>query len=1502
MKKGKGMRNAKRILSGLMVAAMLLGGGVTPATAAELDAAKTVAEQTVAGAAAQNGVAEKAATDATTQAAEASKTVADAATNEAGAEKAVADATDATAQTAGAEKSATDATVQDGVVEKTATDAKDAADAAEKTTTDTAQDATTQKNGTDTTTTDAAAEKTATDAAAQDAVAEKPETDELLGDDVLLEDGIMLLDAEPDAGSSGKVYTLESQGLTAFDKGGKKDGDSESAGTGNYFTIIYSSNSKVDSSSKKWDDGYKSSQRINFGKKAETNKNAVQFTTNGAATVSIWWVQGGEDNREMTILGSDGKSVATTSGTYKKNTAYFSTLSLDAAGTYYLGGATGNNYIFKVVVTETSDDTPAPTYSDWSTVAAPVIDSVTQNGGNVDVSVSANVKKYTAADYVEVTLTAADGTVVETKRSSAEATSHTLSFTPSASGTYTASARIVRNETVIDEAGNETTTTRETSAAETKSAEYVLPLGTPSVTSATNLGAGSVSVEWTSVTEATSYVVSVEGTGISKEVTDTKASVEGLTVDQTYQIKVAAKRGEELSESTGSIEVTVKNSAERKWSTSSYGTSINKANNGSTGNINDGSVTVYSESGKGKIVPGSTDGLTFYYTEIDPATENFTLTATVTVDSWTFSNGQEGFGLMVADAVGVDGDTTTFWNNSLQNIVSKIEYYWDGEAVTTDSSQTKITMKLGIGALARTGVTAQDVADFTSGKLTGNPADFVSETTTFEHSTASQGAGTYNIIGNYANASAPDGTQENALTTFRMQIQRNNTGYILRYLDESNNVLAEKLYYDLDRNLLTQIDSDHIYLGFFASRNARITVSDAALSIIAPEDDAPAEERQIETVYTINTIESATVANSAAYDLVYYGNADGQLQVVDASGKELYNQPFTALTKAHIAVTLAEGKNTYQVIFAPNADYKPGAYQTMSSYETVTLTHTVEYQTSTRNNIYISPSGTSTAAGTKADPMDLYTAVKKAVPGQKLLLMEGTYNLTKTVKVERGINGTAEKPIYLMADPEAGSRPVLDFGGNCAGMVLGGDYWYLQGFDVTKSADAQKGIQVSGNHNTLDRINTYRNGNTGIQISRYLSTDEKDQWPSYNLILNCSSYLNADKGYEDADGFAAKLTVGEGNVFDGCIAAYNADDGWDLYAKVQTGSIGSVTIQNCVAFKNGYVLDASGNEVNAGNGNGFKMGGESMVAGHVLKNSIAFANKAKGIDSNSCPDIKVYNSISYNNESYNVAFYTNTAVNTAFYASGILSYKDANTVAEQFKLKGTQNEADVKNETNYYFDGSKSANTAGAEVSADWFKSLDLAKAISLTNGGISRNADGTINLNGFLELTDAAPSGVGAVMTGQASATIQVVADPDNSGNNNNNSNNNSNSNSGQTVTATATPAPTATAALVAKAKKSSGSKKAQVVKEAADTTTLDQTASEGTEATAEPTPTATQTPEPTPEATEQPEVTVPTEQVEETTSQGGLSVGAVIGIIVAAVVVGGGAIAVAILPRKKK
>lgn len=1186
-----------------------------------------------------------------------------------------------------------------------------------------------------------------------------------------------------DAAGDAEQYVLDAADLAQFTNGAKKDGEEQSAGTDDYFTILWSSKSKVDGSKKSFEDGTAFTQRINLGGKLDVtnNKNGVSFKTTGAAEVKVYWVEGGDDNRQMALLTGSGTVVAKTEETLAKNAACISVLKVTEAGTYYLGGLENNNYIFKVIVTETTGGTEKPARADWSTVENPEIISAVQNAGKVDVTVKTNIG-YDGADKIEVAMSDAEGSVIGTAKSSKEGNKAVVSFTPAASGTYTFTVKAIRDGEE-DKAGN------------SMNADFVLPLTAPKISSATNVGKGAVALEWSEVKEAEKYVVTVEGTDNKTESTTTAATISGLTVGNMYTISVVAVRGEDVS-GKGTTEVTVVDEAQRVWRVSTYGSSTDSKNNGVIGNANDGKVTVYSEGGKGKIVPGSTDGLTFYYTAIDPETENFTLTADIHVDSWTLSNGQEGFGMMAADAVGSNGDGTAFWNNAYQAIVTKVEYYWDGEDVTTDSSANKISMKLGLGAISRLGVTADDVAAIKNGTIT-MPAGYVSETTTLETGAATKGPGTYNLVGNWNKKAEPTGSLENPLTDFRLQIQRNNTGYYLRYLDKDNKVIKEVRYYDLERNSLTQIDKDNIYVGFFASRNARITVSNIDLKTITPADDEKAEERECEYVYPINTIESPVFSNSADYNLVYYGNADGTLVVKDQNGKEVLNKEFKALTKETVALKLNSGKNTFTINFIPDKEYKPGEFKLMTSYDPVTINHTVEYKTVENNNIYVSPNGKSNAAGTRDAPMDIYTAVKIAAPGQKILIKEGTYNLFSTVKVERGINGTADAMIYMIADPEAGSRPVFDFGGKCAGMILAGDYWYFQGFDVTRSADAQKGIQVSGNHNILDRIKAYKNGNTGIQISRYLGTDQFNQWPAHNTILNCSSYLNADKGYEDADGFAAKLTVGQGNVFDGCIAAYNADDGWDLFAKVQSGSIGVVTIQNCVAFKNGYILDENGREINAGNGNGFKMGGDSMPGAHVLKNSVAFANKAKGIDSNSCPDIKVYSSTTFDNESYNVAFYTNTAVNTAFAADGILSYKVSNKVAEQFKLLGTQNAADVKGVTNYYFDGSKTVNNNGKEAAASWFKSLDTASA--LKDGGITRNADGTINMNGFLELTDEVPEGVGARMSGRTSGDITVTPDepkqddskPENNNNNNNNNSNNNNSNDNGSGSAATSSAP---------------------------------------------------------------------------------------------------------------
>ena len=998
---------------------------------------------------------------------------------------------------------------------------------------------------------------------------------------------------------------------------------------------------------------------------------------------------------------------------------------------------------------------------DWNKIETPVLGTPSVKGGTISVPYTAQVGGI-YGESLDVTMYNANGKEVMKQSITAESESGVAEFTPEASGAYSFKAELIRT--------GETSKVSNT----TTGVNFVLPMATPAGLNAENKGHGNVKLTWQAVPEAESYTVYVDGKAYAEGVTKLLQKISGLTVGQEYTFGVAAVRGNDISK-PAEVKLTITEDAVKTWNYSAFGSSVDTMseggkNNGFSGSYDTQDLKVWSMNSKGKLVPNSTDGVAFYYTTIDPETENFTLSADVTVDSWKFTNGQEGFGLMAADRVGENGSGNSFWNNSYMVSATKVEYFWDAEAGQVSDAGDKYTMKLGVGSQEKIGVTPENLAADTV------VDDFQTAMRTLETSAAVSGlgAGTYNMVGGYE-AALKDITDVNPQTTFHMTIQRNNTGYFLSYTNVvTGETVTNKYYHGDDGDELTKLDENNIYVGFYASRSAKVSFSNMSLTTVAPENDAPAEARPITYVTPNFGIESATVANSANYEMVYYGNADGTLSITDSKGEAVVSgQHVDAQTKFRVNTVLEQGSNTFAVEFTPDADYKPAKYSLLSSYDTVKFDFTVTYNVKDRSYIYVSPDGRSYGSGAKDDPVDIYTAVKSAAPGRTILLKGGTYALDKTVIVERGVNGTADAKIYMIADPEAATRPVLDFQGRCAGMILAGDYWYFQGFDVTRSANAQKGIQVSGSYNTVDNVMTYRNGNTGLQISRYKSTDNWEDWPSHNLILNCTSYLNADAGYEDADGFAAKLTVADGNVFDGCIAAYNADDGWDLFAKVETGAIGQVTIQNSVAFKNGYVLDANGQEVDAGNGNGFKMGGSSISGQHILRNSVSFGNKAKGIDSNSCPDIQVYASTSYNNESYNVALYTNDAKNTAFIAQGILSFKDSTNaaeelIAEQFKPKGTQETSAYENAANYYWRGENATNSEGIAAAADWFRNLDMNSAI---HGGIHRNANGTINMNGFLELTDEAPEGVGARMTGTASGVITVNTDVDREDNDDNNS-----------------------------------------------------------------------------------------------------------------------------------
>lgn len=851
-------------------------------------------------------------------------------------------------------------------------------------------------------------------------------------------------------------------------------------------------------------------------------------------------------------------------------------------------------------------------------------------------------------------------------------------------------------------------------------------------------------------------------------------------------------------------------------------------------------LRIWTWDGKGKMVPGDTDGLAFYYTEVNPNTTNFKLSANLHVNQWRIGNGQEGFGLMATDRIGENGNTKYHWTNSYTAVVSKIDYKWDSLNDTWSTTTGEgVTLRLGIGSTAKTGVTAQNLPIFENDVTTATTKYYKTETLPLETSVHT-GKDCDNIIGNETLGATK--MWKNPIVDMKLAIELNATGYFVSYtpINDKGEVIGKTetiKYYD--RNALSMCEENTAYIGFFATRFADVTFSDVDLTTSRYNPEEPREYPPVEEVKLKASVSGASTANNEDYNLIYSANWKGTVTIEDEAGAVLAQEEIAPREgdleeegKITIPVKLHIGTNKFKATYTPDRDFDPyngNPPTVLTSYDSKVDTVTVTWKKYGKEGeiLYVSPKGKATGDGTKVNPLDVYTAVQYAQPGQTIYLIGGTYNLTQTIKINRGINGTKDKMIYMLADPETctkenGVRPVFDFNSQCPAMVIAGDYWYLQGFDVTRSGNQMKGLQLSGNHNTLDGLNIYKNGSTGLQISRLLGSDKFEDWPSYNLVLNCTSVLNADAGYTDADGFAAKLTVGNGNVFDGCISAYNADDGWDLFAKVWTGPIGIVTIQNSASFENGQVIrdkkthelvwfnesdnweivGAGGNNgwentssdneeaeesweiIDAGSGNGYKMGGSSITGYHTLKNSVAFHNKSKGIDSNSCNDIQAYNSISYDNASYNIAMYSNAA-KTDFAASGVISYrkavgmdtedriglKDKTTVSS---IVGSQEDCVEKifNNTNFFWNKLIHVSEPGSEyynhyttctdeavgknqkpsitVADDWFVSLDYEKweknyCMDTPIRLLGRAADGTVDLHGFLELTERGKSQMAA-------------------------------------------------------------------------------------------------------------------------------------------------------------
>ncbi len=1081
-------------------------------------------------------------------------------------------------------------------------------------------------------------------------------------------------------------------------------------GTDDYFTLI-STGAKIKNPEKNIEYNgttFKTALRLD-GAAASTGQACFKIHVTEGARVTILAAGKNDKGSQLEYVKSGDSNFTTfTDGLVKDSVSEYVLDDL-LPGDYYIGSTQGAD-IYNVLV---EYDAQSQKAADWSTVATPVINSVTTDeAGDFVVDFTAVVDKVKGAENVKVTMLQS-GYEVSTVNVTAQKSQ--VTFSPYRSGDYT--FVVVAQRTGEADKASEVYTYK----------DYVLAVKKPVITWAQNKGNGDVYLDWINIEDADSYSVAYKESGSTADYTVVESALSaetgnytltGLTAGKSYDIQIKALRKSDGFESVYTekdFEVTT--AEEQPWYTAIVGSAqagdvtfttadgqtdnvkLSVSDNSATKSNNQESPAIAGTAGtlevKGQAsgkISDDEDGFTYYYTKIDPNKENFKLSATFEItDTSLTPDNQTGFGIVAADALGLN-----VWGNP--DYVHK--YFNYASSMMFSSKQSNPFMR------TVTGYTSADTSSNDGVERSVTNARFTDQTVKFE-------------VGN----------------KYTFSLEKTDEGYTA-----ACNGSEQKL----SDNSFTSVQEDGtVVVGIAVSRKVSVKVSDVEFSKseskgITSNDNGDTKITPDGRVYSTST------SGSSNYEYIYVPNCAGTLTVSNGDTDVVVDQAVAANEVVRVNVPLNNGKNTVK------STLKPTAADNIASTVAVIKETVVDHQSYGQEGqtIIVSADADAEGKGTEESPMSLSNALKYAQPGQTIFLKNGTYS---GAKVERSVSGTADKNINLVAESLStdGTDGVV-FTGE---VRLTGSYWHVYGLYVKDSAGV--GIQICGNYNTIEMCTVNHAANSGIQISREGGADNDagrkgKLWPTGNLIKNCESFDNCDAGRNDADGFAAKLTCGEDNKFYGCISHNNIDDGWDLYAKSVSGEIGAVTIENCVTYNNGWLTtdDVTAKGYEYGEGNGFKLGGGQMKGAHVLKNSISFDNHAKGITSNSCPDCKIINCISYNNSldnsAYNVGLNTKDSNIKAWEVTGLISLNNSKNT----KLEDLIPFA-LHSENNYIYDGSASYNNKGEQATEDWFENVD-------TSVKPTRNEDGTINMHGLLLLKDTTKN-TGAVLDVTSDAAKSV-------------------------------------------------------------------------------------------------------------------------------------------------
>lgn len=460
-------------------------------------------------------------------------------------------------------------------------------------------------------------------------------------------------------------------------------------------------------------------------------------------------------------------------------------------------------------------------------------------------------------------------------------------------------------------------------------------------------------------------------------------------------------------------------------------------------------------------------------------------------------------------------------------------------------------------------------------------------------------------------------------THIHMTIERTANQFILTTVDSES---KEKKSWSLDdyAGFMNQQDDKSISLGFFASRNAKLEVKNARFEPGKETVDyaklAPRKTNTGKKIVPELQLASPTKVVGNATTLQFLANQAGSVALAGSEQKK----PVQAGELVQFPVNLNSGANSFTVNYLVNG---------VESQQTVQV-EGITSQIANLSEIYVCTDCKNDAKGTKESPVDLKTAIDVLAPGGAIYLNDGQYDGLTLAREVSGLPGQLKTIVAINKHKAVFINNTFN---------LNASYWHLKDivFDgnVDNAQNKPAYLRVSGSHNIVERVIARNNDDTGIAIT----AKDKNRllWPAHNLILNSDSYNNLDLSGINADGFAAKLGVGPGNVFRGCISHHNADDGWDFFNKIEDGPNFPVTIENSVSYANGLPFSKP-NILKGSIGNGFKLGGEGQPVNHKVINSVAFNNNMDGFTDNfNTGSLIIEGNISINSARYNYILRSN---------------------------------------------------------------------------------------------------------------------------------------------------------------------------------------------------------------------------------------------------------------------